>query len=227
MFTGEWGEMPVTGATPKRATSSTVAVLAALTLGVAGMAAPAQADDSTAPAKNHSAAGTELQKPSLSGAKTALATNWYHIVTYPFPGSAGWFMTISGARTDPGAPVIGWELTTGAQSEAWTIYKVGTSPYYVIRSGNTSSWYALAISGGSKTVGAPAIQWNFEVTSAPAHLEQQWQFVSVGTQGRVELKNANSGLCLTTRDAKGAGMTQQRCDYANPLQLFDTNSTWY
>ena len=208
--------MPISSATRKRAASSTVAALAALTLGVAGAATPARAGASAAP---DTPAGSHPAKR-----KTAADTSWSQLVT-----DTNFYLSVSGGRTDPGAPVIGWTLSPGSRSQAWTYYQIPGSDNYVIRSGNTSNWYALAISGGLLSTGTAAIQWNFEVTSSVAHPEQQWKMEPVltpsGTQ-KFWWRNVNSYLCLTAGGLKGTGFTQETCEGRNRRQQF-TSSVWY
>jgi hypothetical protein len=204
----------------RRVLHAATAGLAAAILGAAGVAVPAQADPPPEPKGRHLATRAELDRLFRSGdATSALDASWYFITNV----WSGLNLSVSGGSTSPGAPFIQWPerrgsngLPAGYQAFTWTQI---TGNWYAYRVASTSSWYALAISGGSTANGAPAIQWNFE--AAPTHnYEQQWVIDPDGGTGNFHLKNRKSQKCLAVRDAtQGTAITQQPCT-ATDKQLF-------
>jgi hypothetical protein len=137
-------------------------------------------------------------------------------------------ISVSGGSTANGAGFIVWPERRASNNlpagyQAFTPQTISGS-WEAWRVASTSSWYALAIGGGSSTDGAQAIQWNFE--AAPTHnFEQQWLRVPYRGTNYFQLMNRNSGKCLHVDDpAQGTAVVQRSCTTYGTNQLFEQYS---
>lgn len=96
----------------------------------------------------------------------------------------------------------------------------GTVPFYLVTAG--PQWF-LGVSDASTAVGAPVVDWAEDRSS-----DQMWYIDFVYSDGHVigyMLRNANSGLCMTTDNTQGDTIYQADCTLDGLDILTETPAT--